>query len=227
MIDPLAPHPGVIRVGINVANPFLAKRTEAGALVGVAMDLSLEIARFLDQTFEPVPYDSAGRLFEAVDRNEWDLAFLAIETSRAEKAAFTKPYAMIEGVYLVKDESRFQTIQDIDAPGVAIAVGKNAAYDLHLSRTLKHAHLLRTDGPAEALRFFMSGEADVAAGVRKGLEAAAHQNTGLRLLPGSFMTIPQGIAVPKARVASLAGLQTFLDTATRTGLLARILGRHV
>lgn len=220
------PGNGIIRVGINTANPFLVSKTGNGDLSGVAIDLAAEIAGSLNLEFRSVPYESAGSLFDAVDRDEWDIAFLAIESSRAQKAAFTKPYAHIEGAFLVKDAAPFRANEDVDAPNVKIAVGKNAAYDLHLSRVLKNASLLRGNGPAQALQFLLAGEADVAAGVRKSLEAVAKQHNGLRILPGSFMTIPQGIAVPISKAAGVVYLQEILDLAALSGQLNRILERH-
>jgi polar amino acid transport system substrate-binding protein len=43
----------------------------------------------------------AGESFEAMARGDADICFLAIEPARAAQVAFTAPYVVIEGVYVV------------------------------------------------------------------------------------------------------------------------------
>lgn len=52
------------------------------------------------------------------------------------------PYVVLKSTYLVRDASPFQTVLDLDREGVRIAVGQGGIYDLHLTRTLRHAGLL-------------------------------------------------------------------------------------
>lgn len=218
---------GTIRFGINVANPFLTRKESIfGELAGVAIDLAKAVAGSLELPFEFVTYDAAGKLFDAVDTGAWDVTFLAIEPARAEKVLFTSPYATIEGTYLVKSLVDFPTLADVDRPGVRIAVGRNAAYDLFLTRNLKHARLVRADKPSAALSLFTSGEADVVAGVRQGLTVFANGDGRLHVLPGCFMSIEQGIAVPKAKQFAAAYLQRFLDDEIKLGRVDEIIARH-
>ena len=62
---------------------------------------------------------------------------------RAAEIAFTAPYVIIEGVYMVPEDSALKSVADVDSAGIRIAVNKGSAYDLFLTRTLKHATLVR------------------------------------------------------------------------------------
>src|SRR5688572_18288024 len=87
---------GKLRVGINYGNFLLVQRDpQTRALNGVAPDLARELGRRLDAATELVPYDSAGRMADAVGENAWDVAFLAAEPARANQIAFTAAYVEI------------------------------------------------------------------------------------------------------------------------------------
>jgi len=194
---------GRLRAAINLGNGVLAKRDPAsGELLGVSVVLANELGARLGVPVELVTYLSAGMVFDAVERDEWDIAFLAIEPERAEKIRFSPPYVYIDGTYLVRADSPYADISDLDREGVTIAVGRGAAYDLYLTRNLQSATLLRIATSAEAIAEFKAGGAVAAAGVRQALEDAAREDTQLRVLEDRFMQIGQGIAVPNARAAA-------------------------
>src|SRR5690606_34621739 len=131
----------------------------------------------------------------------WDVAFLAIDPLRAASIEFTAPYVIIEGSYLVRVDSPLQTIDDVDRPGVRITVGKGSAYDLYLTRTIRHAQLLRSATGREALETFLRDDIEVAAGVKSPWQRFAATNPGLRVMDGPFMAIEQAIGVPSGRHA--------------------------
>lgn len=197
---------GRLRAAINLGNGVLAQRDPAsGELAGVSVVLANELGARLGVPVELVTYLSAGMVFDAVDRGEWDIAFLAIEPERAEKVQFSPPYVYIDGTYLVRADAAFADIADLDREGVTIAVGRGAAYDLFLTRNLQRAALLRLPTSAAAVAAFKAGDADAAGGVRQALMDAARDDTELRVLEGRFMQIGQGIAVPKVRAPAGAG----------------------
>src|SRR5207249_4217608 len=135
---------GKVRAAINFGNAVLAQKDPAtGEPRGVSVDLARELGRRLGVPVELVTFDAAGKVFEAIKAGAWDVAFLAIDPARAAEIAFTAPYVLIEGTYLVRRDSPLRAIDDVDRDGVRIAVGKGAAYDLYLTRTLKHAQLVR------------------------------------------------------------------------------------
>ena len=163
---------GKLRAGINYGNPVLARRDPAtGELHGVAVDLSRELSRRLQLTMEVIAFDSAGKLFDAAKTGAWDVAFLAIDPGRAAEVDFTAPYVEIEGTYLFPPASKLRGIGDVDRDGVRVGVSGGSAYDLFLSRSLKHAQLVRASSPDTTFPLLVSGAVDVLAGVRQHLVA--------------------------------------------------------
>jgi polar amino acid transport system substrate-binding protein len=138
--------------------------------------------------------ESAGKAVAAVEAGEADVGFFARDPDRAALIAFTAPYVLIEGWYLVRAESRFFKPEDVDATGVRLVVGKGSAYDLFLTRQIRHATIER----APASPAVVETNADVAAGVRQQLEKYAAAFGGLRLLPERFMVIEQAMGVARS-----------------------------
>src|SRR5690606_6816495 len=111
----------------------------------------------------------------------------------------------------------------LDAPGVRIAVGKGAAYDLYLSRSLQHAELVRGPTSASAIELFLEQNLDAAAGVRQPLEAAANDHAGLEVLPGHFTSLRHAMAVPAGKAAAQVDLQAFIEAMKASGFVAQAL----
>lgn len=216
----LAPQ-GVLRTAINYGNPVLAQRGADGAPTGVSVALARALAEQLGVPVHFTPYDAAGKVFAALDENAWDLAFLAIEPVRAAQIAFSEPYVIIEGTYLLRDDDPALGVADLDQADRRIAVGQGAAYDLYLSRTLTQAELVRAPTSVTAIDWFVDQRLDAAAGVRQPLEAYAAAHSGYRVLADSFTEIRQAMAVPRGRDAAAAFVQGFLDEQLRNGLVAR------
>jgi polar amino acid transport system substrate-binding protein len=222
-VSSLAPR-GTLRAAINLGNPVLARRDAAGgALGGVSVELARELGRRLGVPVELVPYDAAGKVFDALQADAWDVAFLAIDPTRAAGIAFTRPYVLIEGTYLVPGASPLRTIADVDREGVRVAVGRGSAYDLFLTRALTRAALVRAGTSAAALDLFLADHLEVAAGVRQPLVAFAKAHPGLRVMDGRFMAIEQAMGTPRGREAGTRYLDAFVADAITSGLVARAL----
>jgi polar amino acid transport system substrate-binding protein len=217
---------GALRAAINLGNPVLAQRDPAtGALGGASVDLAREVGRRLGLPVTLVPFDAAGKVVAAAAAGAWDLAFLARDPARAAELRFTPPYVVIEGTYLVPEASPLRAVEDLDRPGVRIAVGRGAAYDLYLSRALKHAALVRSDTSAGAVELFLREGLDAAAGVRNPLAAYAASHPGVRVLPGRFTVIEQALAAPRGREAAGRWLDAFVEEVKASGFVAAALAR--
>jgi polar amino acid transport system substrate-binding protein len=213
---------GPLRAAINFGNPVLAQRhPQTAEPQGVSVQLARELARRLGVELQMVTFDAAGKVFEALETGVWDVAFLAIDPVRAAEIAFTAPYVIIEGTYLVRQESLLQSVNDLDRDGVRIAVGRGAAYDLFLTRSLKHAQLVRAATSAAAVDAFVAQGLDVAAGVRQPLQKFAAAHPGFRVMEGRFTSIQQAMGTPRGRDAGLAYLKAFVEEMKASGFVAR------
>ncbi|NML17158.1 transporter substrate-binding domain-containing protein [Azohydromonas caseinilytica] len=221
---------GRLRASINLGNPILAGQDAAtGAAKGASVDLATELARRLGVELELVVVDAAGKSVEVVAQERADIGFFAIDPMRGADIAFTGPYVLIEGCYLVREGSPIRANEEVDQAGHVVVVGKGSAYDLFLTRELKQARIERSPTSPTVVDTFMAlGEAaDVAAGVKQQLEADAARIGGLRLLGGRFMVIRQAMGVPKSRgTAAAQALAAFVEEMKASGFVARALARH-
>jgi polar amino acid transport system substrate-binding protein len=215
---------GTLRVGINYGNPVLATRNpSSGQLEGVAVDLARELGRQTDLPVELVGFESAGKMVEGLQAAAWDLAFLAVDPGREEEISFTAPYIEIEGTYLVPPGSALGAIAEVDHENVRVGVSSKSAYDLFLTRNLKHAQLVRESSPEAAFELLVARKVDVLGGVRQHLVAHTEKLPGSRVLEGRFMAIQQALGIPKARQAGLTYLREFIEEVKASGLVARAL----
>lgn len=213
---------GKLRVGINYGNPVLATRDAAsGELRGVAVDLAHELGRRTDLSVELVSFESAGKIFDAVKAGAWDVAFLAVDPGRASEIDFTAPYVEIEGTYLIPAGAPFHNIADVDRDGVRVGVSGKSAYDLFLSRNLKHAHIVRAQSPESAFDLILSSKVDVLAGVRQTLVANSAKLPGSRVFDDRFMAIGQALGIAKGRDDGAAYLREFIEDVKASGFVAR------
>jgi polar amino acid transport system substrate-binding protein len=222
IVKELAPT-GTLRVALNLGNIVLVQADEAGKQKGVTVDLAHELARRLGVVPEFTCYDAAGKAFEALKGNRHDIGFLANEPARAAEIAFTAPYVLIEGVYLVRPDSPLRAVGDVDAPGVRIAVNRASAYDLYLTRTLKHATLVRSSEGGDDV--FEDQNLEVLAGVRQIIMKYAKANPHMRLLDGRFMEIQQAMATQAGRPAGSRYLRAFVEEMKQNGFVADALKR--
>jgi polar amino acid transport system substrate-binding protein len=226
VIAELAPT-GKLRAAINFDNAILASKDPAtGAPGGISVDLSRELARRLGVPVEFVPYYAAGKVVEGLKSDAWAVCYLAIDPVRARDISFTPPYVVIEGVYLVPENSPLRANTDIDRPDVRIAVCTGSAYDLFLSRELKSATILRAPTAAAATELFIAQKLDAVAGVRPHLEADARRIPGVRLLPERFMAINQAMGTPRGRAEAAAYLRDFIEEMKASGFVAEAFVRN-
>ncbi len=227
LIEAFAPG-GVLRASINLGNPILANRDAAtGQPVGVSIDLAQALGARLGVPVELVVFDTAGKSVDAVVDDRADIGFFAIDPVRGAQIAFTAAYVLIEGSYLVRADSPLARNEQVDAAGTRVVVGKGSAYDLFLTRELKHAEIVRAPSSPTVVDLFVEQQLDVAAGVRQQLEADCAARPGLRLLPGRFMVIQQAMGTPKRKGPEAAlALHDFVEEMKRSGFVAEALRRH-
>jgi polar amino acid transport system substrate-binding protein len=217
---------GKLRAAINYGNGVLAQKGPDGEPRGVSADLSRELAKRLGVPLEFVTFPAAGKAFEAAAANTVDVLFIAIEPKRATDVEFTAPYVLIDGAYLVMKDSPLREPADVDQPGKRIAIGEKSAYDLYLTRTLKHAKLERTAGGCcKNIEVFRAEKLDAAAGVRQPLAAYAKDHPDVRVMEKAFQQIRQAMGTPKGRLAAAAYLRTFVEEMKASGFVADSLKR--
>jgi polar amino acid transport system substrate-binding protein len=212
---------GTLRVVINLGNPVLAQGTPEDPR-GVTVAIARNIADWLGVPLELECVDAARKSYASMAEGRADLCFLANEPSREEYVAFTAPYVIIEGVYVVAANAPFASADEVDREGVRIGVREGSAYDLFLTRSLEHAEIVRAD---EATDVFEERGLEAAAGVRQPMEEYVAA-TGARILEPPFMEINQAVGLPRTIDAeALAAVATRVEHLKASGFVRDELAR--
>ena len=226
LVKDLAPS-GTLKAAINFGNPILANRDPAGGPPkGVSVDIANELGKRLGVPVQLVTFTSAGQAVEAVKTAQVDIGFVAVDPARGADIGQTPPYVVIEGAYLVRNDSPIRQNGEVDRPGVRIAVGRASAYDLYLSREIKAAKLVPAATSPLVVDLMVQQNLEVAAGVKQQLQMDAKRYPGLRLLDGRFMVIHQAMGLPKGRPEAQKYLDAFVEDVKASGFVAAALQRH-
>jgi polar amino acid transport system substrate-binding protein len=217
----LAPK-GALRAAINLGNPVLAQGTPT-APAGVTVDIAREVAARLGVPVEFVCFDAARKSLAAMTAAQADICFLAVEPAREAEVAFTGPYVVIEGVFVVPRDSAFTTAADVDRAGVRIGVNRGSAYDLFLSRTLQHAAIVRGE---EGIDEFRAQGLEVAAGIRQPMTKFVASHPEVRLIEDRFMQIQQAVGTTTTRrPETVQFLRDLVEELKASGFVADALRR--
>jgi polar amino acid transport system substrate-binding protein len=155
-----------------------------------------------------------------------DPSGISVDLARAAEIAQSPAYVQIEGAYLVKESSPLRSNDEVDRKGHRVVVARNSAYDLHLTRALKQAEIVRTTTSAQVVDTFVKENYEVAAGVKQQLENDARRVPGVRLLPGRFMVIHQAMASRRGKEAGARYVREFIEEMKSSGFVAKAIERH-
>src|SRR3989449_10339232 len=225
VLHDLAPG-GSLRVGINYGNPNNATLNPvSGQLSGVAVDMACVLARGTDRPLTVVGYSGVPPMLAGLTSGDVDLAFtLASAGSNVVNVAIS--HLGVENTYLVPDASPFQSVADVDAPGVLISVGQCNSTDVYLSATLKNATLVRTPTVPQALALLAKGQVNAFAGSRsaEAMFIASSFPSG-RMLPDNFLIANIAAGLPLGHDHGLGDVDEFIDWGKTSGLVQLAIGR--
>ena len=139
------------------------RNPRSGELVGIDIDLARELAsdlgveaRFVDSAFSTLIPD--------VLEDRCDIAMFAIGITpqRSASLRFTSPH-LISDVYAIstRGNRRVNAWEDIDQPGIIVAVARGTLHEPVMRERLRHAELLVVDNPHAREQEVHAGRADV------------------------------------------------------------------
>jgi polar amino acid transport system substrate-binding protein len=218
---------GTMRAAISVgptANLFRATLDPAtNQPRGVGVDLAQALGRHLGVPVALVTYTTYVDLLEAAGRGAWDVTCVTFDQERTTVMDYGPAYAFFEFTYLVPDGSPIRTHEDIDRPGVRVAVAEGSVTARNREQALTQATLVRVKTPAEIREHVRAGQVEAAAAGRETLTGLATQLPGARVLEGGFHREGVAVAVPKHRPAALAYVTAFIEAAKASGVVRRAL----
>jgi len=218
---------GVLRASLNMGNPVLANVDSHGQPYGISIDLARALGAELNMPVELVVNKTAGASVKTMESGNADIGFFAIDPDRGREIAFTWPYLLIEGFYLVRDTDPITRNDQVDVAGKKVVVGKGSAYDLFLSSNLTKAEIIHAASSQAVVPTFVEQHIDVAAGVKQQLQMDTKGMKGVRLLPERFMVIRQAMGVAKDRGPEAAlFLRHFVEKMKTEGFVKHSMTRH-
>lgn len=217
---------GKLRVGLNMSNFLLTAKDAQGAPIGLAADLGRELGRRLQLEVELIAYPNPGALADDANKGKWDVGFLGAEPQRANEIDFTAAYVEIEATYLLPPGSSLQSIAEVDAKGIRIAVPEKSAYELYLSRSLTQATLIKEKGADNAFKKFVDEKLDALAGLRPRLVTDQDSLPGSKILSGNFTAVQQAAGTPKGRPAGAQYLKAYIEDVKASGFVAATIEKN-
>ena len=226
VVKELAPN-GVLRAAINMSNFLLVTgRNKEDDPVGVSPDMATELARSLGVELRLLQYKTPGEISDDAGTDTWDIGNIGAEPKRAEKINFTAAYCEIQATYIVPAGSSLKTIEQVDSPGIRIAVSARSAYDLWLERNIQKAELVRAQGLDASFELFVNENLEALAGLRPRLATDVEKIAGAKILEGQFTTVQQAMGCTRGKMAGAAYLKAFVEEAKTSGFVADLIEKH-
>jgi polar amino acid transport system substrate-binding protein len=188
--------------------------------------LGSALAARLGVPFTPIVYPNPTAYIAAGQAGEWDVGSLGVISERQALFDFAQPHLEVDYGYLAAAHAGVATIGQVDRPGVRVALVSRSASDLALSKTLKHASLVRGGDLSALIDLVLVGDADVIAAQKTNLYDIAPRVPESRVLDGRAGVEEQALAIPKGRDAiALTYVRTFVQDAKHQGLVQRAIAR--
>ena len=146
-------------------------------------------------------------------------------TGDFRKGGLKNPFVQLDYTFLVPAGSSIQRIADADRPNLRIAVVRDHASTLTLSRIFKHAQLIYAATPDPTFELLRTGQADAFASVRGVLLGYAPKLPGSRVLEDHYGANRVGLVVSKDQTARLAYVTEFIEQAKASGLVQQAIDR--
>lgn len=219
---------GTLRATYISSNPVQAfVDAKTGEVRGPGAELARELAKRLGVPVTIKGAQGVPGVINSVKTGEADIGFVAYDPVRAVDVDFSQNYSLAQNSYIVPAGSPIRSVADIDKPGTRIGVAERDAGDLFLTRNLKNAEIRRNPGGAidVGLKWMADGEIAAYAANRQRLSEVVARTPGIRLLPDNFYGVEQAVIVRKGNTALLAVVDTFLDEARASGLIAAAIAR--
>jgi cyclohexadienyl dehydratase len=210
--------------GISLRHP------RTGQLSGIDIDLSAAFAA--DLKVKPVYVDSSfATLVDDLLRDRCDVAMFAIGMTpqRAQALRFSRPY-LESDIYAVTTRSSrvVQRWQDLDRPGVRIAVQAGTFMEPVMAAALKQANLVVVRPPATRERELEAGRVDAFMTDYPYSRRLLDSADWARLVapPAPFSVLPYAYAVKPGDAAWLTAVDEFVSRIQRDGRLQAAAKRH-
>ncbi|HEX7650249.1 MAG TPA: transporter substrate-binding domain-containing protein, partial [Noviherbaspirillum sp.] len=156
---------GVLRVGTTGDyKPFSYRANPASPFIGMDVELAAQLAKSLGVQLELVPTSWPGLMKDmAEDRFDIGMGGVSISLERQKKALYSIPY-LRDGktpITRCENQSRFQTLEQIDQPGVRVIVNPGGTNERFARAHIKHASITVYPDNVTIFDQIVAGKADL------------------------------------------------------------------
>lgn len=155
---------GVLRVATTGDYKPFSYRTEEGGYAGFDVDMAQRLAESLGAKLVVVPTSWPNLMRDfADDRFDIAMSGISINLERQRQAYFSIPY-LRDGktpITLCSEEARFQTLEQIDQPGVTAIVNPGGTNEKFARANLKKARILVHPDNVTIFQQIVDGKADL------------------------------------------------------------------
>lgn len=194
---------GVLNAGVRCDQPPYGYQDEKGGYAGVETDMARQIAKWVfgDETKVTFTCVTAENRIPQLTAGRVDLliATLGKTPERARVIDFTTPYRWGASGVLVKADSPYKKVADLD--GQTVVTPKGSVQAKWFEDNMPKVTTLRLNGTADSLQAFKQGRAVAYAHDGATLVVVADQDKSLRVLDDVFLVSDAAIGVRKSEDA--------------------------
>lgn len=216
---------GVLKVGVVGGFPPWQYTTADGKRAGYETDLARLLAEQMGVDIEFVETNGAGRIPNLLaEKVDVVIGALNYSAERAKVVAFTRPYANPVAQIVVRSDSKYRTIEDLNSPDVTLGLTVGGIEADILPKLLPNAKFITLTSTADVHQAFLSGRVTTTFNETGSLDAEF-----LKQSPGSFRLIEPPFVRYSTRMAIRYGdpdwltfLNTWIESVIYSGDLERL-----
>jgi ABC-type amino acid transport substrate-binding protein len=202
---------------------------KTGELVGIDADLSKELAKELGAELEYVD-TSFGTFIADLQANKCEIGMFGVGATlkRAQAVEFSKPYLVTNIYAVVRKEGKIKKWEDIDKPGVSVAVSLGSYIETFMRGYLKNAKLIAIAPPATREAELAARRVDVVmTDFPTAIKVTDEFDWASYILPAEKLAVtPYAYVVPPGDQIWLNYINLFVDTIKLDGRLLKYAKKH-
>jgi len=188
---------------------------------GVTVTIGHELASALGTPVSFECFPNSGQLTDALEQRLVDVAFMPVDEERSRRVAFGPAYFVIESTALVRGESSFVRVADLNVPGVKVAGIANTTTIRSAARVLPAAEMVPIAAVSDALQALVDGHVNALVLSRDVLLSYQRRIPGSRLLEDRLHATGIAVAVARGTPAALEFVSAFMEYEKANGAVRR------
>ena len=219
----------VLRVGWGTWFPYIFKDPKTNKLTGFSYDLIEDLGKSMGATRVEWIEDSWATMVAGIQARKFDMTnVMAITPPRAEAIAFSEPVTK-HGLSILVSKDKLAGLkswQDLNKPGVKLAVVLGSNTDFYATKALANADLIRQRTAPESIMALTTGKVDGYASTVDSLVPYTKEYPNLAVVPGEFGSSEVAFPVPKGDDAMLKVVNEFVQTKKKSGAIKALLDKY-